>query len=138
MNYLLNTPDMIAKITKANTDDLTKATDFIQKKLQQLEMATGDQLQKNEPEIKRCKEINKIIQDTTKSYKVMMLNAMNNKFYSTNYTIYREIVAGYKQQSKNSTETTTQNTQTTETTNAVETPNTETLDTGSQQATNTQ
>ena len=26
---------------------------------------------------------------------------MNNKFYSTNYTIYREIVAGYKQQSKN-------------------------------------
>lgn len=133
---LLNTPDMIAKITKANTDDLTKATDFIQKKLQQLEMATGDQLQKNEPEIKRCKEINKIIQDTTKSYKVMMLNAMNNKFYSTNYTIYREIVAGYKQQSKNSTETTTQNTQTTETTNTAENQNTEPLDTSSQQTEN--
>ena len=70
-----------------------------------------------------------------------MLNAMNNKFYSTNYTVYREIVAGYKQQSKNSTETTTQNTQTTETTettNAAENPNTETLDTGSPQTTNAQ
>ena len=121
---LLKTPELISKVTKANTDDLTKATDFIQKKLQQLEMVSGDQLQKNGPAIQRCKEINKIIQDTTKSYKVMMLNAMNNKFYSTNYTIYREIVAGYKQQSKNSTETTTQTTETTE--------NTATLDTGSQ------
>lgn len=127
---LLNTPELISKVTKANTDDLTKATDFIQKKLQQLEMVSGDQLQKNGPAIQRCKEINKIIQDTTKSYKVMMMNAMNNKFYSTNYTIYREIVAGYKQQSKNSTETTTQNTETTE--------NTETLDTGSQQEQNKQ
>ena len=65
-----------------------------------------------------------------------MLNAMNNKFYSTNYTIYREIVAGYKQQSKNSTETTTQNAQTTETTNTAENQNTEPLDTSSQQTEN--
>ena len=118
-NDLINTPDTISKITKAVSEDLTKTSDFLQKRIQQLEMATAD-AEKNAPILQRCNDLNKAVQQSSKMFKTQMLNILNSKFYSTSYTIYREIVTGYKQQN---------NTQTTNPNEAVQNPDTSASDT---------
>lgn len=112
---ILNSPEAISKITKAMSADLDKASDFLAKESQRLESATGEEAQKNAPLLTRCQELDKIIKQVSKSYKSLALNVMNSNFYSTNYTLYREIVAGYKQQTKSNPNTTTNTTNTTNT-----------------------
>lgn len=114
---LLETPELIAKISKAHSDDLDKAATFLQRKIQSLEQLTGDDAQKNAPALERCNQVNKIIQDSAKLYKSKTLNAINGSFYSKNYVVYREIVAGYKQQNNANTGTSSTNT-----TESLETP----------------
>lgn len=106
---LIETPDLINKVSISISDDITKASEFLQKKLQQLEMASGDQAQKNQPLIQRCNELSKIVQNAAKLYKTPTLNNINGKFYSKNYTLYRDIITGYKQQNNVSGQTGTTN-----------------------------
>ena len=95
---LLATPDLIAKITKAHSEDVNKACEFLRNKTQSLEQSTGDAATKNAAAIERCTQVNKLIQDSVKMYKSKIFNTLNSKFYAKNYVVYREIVAGYKQQ----------------------------------------
>lgn len=130
---LVTVPKAIAEINKAIVDDINKATDIVQKKLQELETVPDDKKDNNKIEL--YKNIAKVIQDATRQWKVPMLNSMNNKFYSTNYTIYREIVAGYKQQSKNNAQPGITNTNNNNVVNNTENVNNSepSLDTGSTQ-----
>ena len=130
---LVTVPKAIAEINKAIVDDINKATDIVQKKLQELETVPDDKKDNNKIEL--YKNIAKVIQDATRQWKVPMLNSMNNKFYSTNYTIYREIVAGYKQQSKNNAQPGITNTNNNNVVNNTENANNSepSLDTGSTQ-----
>ena len=57
-----------------------------------------------ETEIKQIEELNKAIQTLTKTYIVPTLNAISTKFFRVNYNLYRDIIAGYKQQSTNATQ----------------------------------
>lgn len=118
-NDLIKTPELVAAIVKNVSEDLTKTSDFLAKKIQQLEMASGDNAQKNAPTIQRCNELNSAVQQSSKIFKTQLLNVLNGKFYSSSYTIYREIVTGYKQQS-NTTQNTATNTNTNTQTNTTQ------------------
>ena len=49
---------------------------------------------------KRLDELDKCVKTITKTYEITTLNVLNTKFYKTNYNLYRDIVAGYKQQNQ--------------------------------------
>lgn len=100
---LIGTGVMLDKITKSNSDDLAKASEILSKESQKFEIAIAsakdDETKKKLTEnSKRIDELYKAVQTASKIYKTAMLNILSEKFYSVNYTLYRDIVTGYKQQ----------------------------------------
>lgn len=109
---LINTPKVLDNCRNISAD-LDKIMTNIKQKTAELESrkstggtngGTGNAATVNgvdiDAQIKRLDEINKGIKDVlTKTYIVPVLNAITLKFFKTNYNLYRDIVAGYKQQS---------------------------------------
>lgn len=98
VNDLINSPKLIDEITKHMTDQLTKASDYVAQQLKQLENAQGDDVA---PKKERFEQLGKIVQNANNIYMTPVINNTIKEFYSVNYTIYREIVTAYQQQSKN-------------------------------------
>lgn len=109
---LIQTQNLLERVVKSNSADLDKAAETLRQQLQQLETSNSNDQSvqdKNTKKRGRVEAMNTCIQNVAKIYQGTTLNVLNSKFYQVNYTIYREIVNGYKQQSKTSSQTTNSN-----------------------------
>ena len=105
---LTETMPLIKGVCKTNSEDINKAAIKIKQKMAELEsIATANgEVNKNiiEKKKRRLEDLEKGVQTITKNYEITTLNVLNTKFYRTTYNLYRDIVAGYKQQtSENNT-----------------------------------
>jgi polyhydroxyalkanoate synthesis regulator phasin len=108
---LTQTQNLLSSIVKANSEDLRNASKSLQQQAQQLETAANNnESQEATAKRERINALNKCVQDIAKIYESTTLNVLNAKFYKTSYNMYRDIVAGYKQQN-NSTQPQQQTTQ---------------------------
>ena len=99
---LIDTMPLIKSVCKTNSEDMNKAATRVKQKMSELESITTQKGEAVNADVdnqkKRLEELNKCIQTITKTYEITTFNALNTKFYKTTYNLYRDIVAGYKQQ----------------------------------------
>jgi len=98
---LTDTMNLIEKASKTAAADMTKAVDLISKKQQQLETNANSNNTNNENNQSMADKVNELynqLKKVSNVYETTRLNVLNSKFYATSYNLYRDIVAGYKQQ----------------------------------------
>lgn len=110
---LLQFPKVMNEACKGVADDLDKTSTMLKQKTAELEStkSSNPNADKIDAKITRAEALNKALQDITKIYETPGFNSLTIKFFKINYNLYREIIAGYKQQSndkKADTETSTE------------------------------
>jgi hypothetical protein len=100
---LINTAPLIKTTCKANSDDINKAATKLKQTMSELESRTTTNGTAVSGEVEKQKQrvtdLDNAVKTITKLYEITTLNVLNTKFYKTQYNLYRDIVAGYKQQS---------------------------------------
>lgn len=109
IDNLTNAGVAIDRECKKVADDLTKALDTLTNKSREIKIDDNpEHAEQNEKYKKlnaRIESLFSIVQKASRVYQTNTLNTLNSKFYNTSYKLYRDIVAGYKQQQGKSNQT---------------------------------
>lgn len=109
IDNLTNAGVAIDRECKKISDDLTKALDTLTNKSREIKIDDNpEHAEQNEKYKKlnaRIESLFSIVQKASRVYQTNTLNTLNSKFYNTSYKLYRDIVAGYKQQQGKSNQT---------------------------------
>ena len=102
---LINTPKMMNEACDKVAEDLNKAATMLKQKTAEVEAqksASGSVDEaNNDKKLSRMTELRTALDRITKLYETPSFNALTIKFFKINYNLYRDIVAGYKQQASN-------------------------------------
>lgn len=100
LDNIKGSPKLIETESKAISDDLAKACEMLNSKINKTanNSQTKDANANATAETDNAQTLLTIVQKISRIYQTNMLNTFNSKLFGSCYKIYRDIVAGYKQQ----------------------------------------
>lgn len=104
-----STEKLVNVSAKAVADSLKKACENLKSQMDNNKTVGQNQDSNADNPSERAEQIFSIVQSVSQTYVTTVFNALNKNFYGVNYTLYREIVKLYKQQTKNQNTSNAQN-----------------------------
>ena len=113
VNDLKNCTEFVKKASEGLSKTVAEAGQAVKEKMAEAQQSNNDALKK------RCDEVSKMIETVSSIYDRQILVSIGSKFFASRYSLYRDIIIGYKQQNN-----TQQQPAATNTTNNANTTNT--------------
>lgn len=130
VNDLKSCTNFVDQASKGLAKSVDEAGQAVKEKINEAQQSNNEALKK------RCDEVQKMVELVSSTYDRQILLAIGTKYFASRYSLYRDIVIGFKQQSNNTQQQTTNTTNTENNTPATST-NTNN-GTGAEPAQNTQ
>ena len=120
VNDLKSCVNFVDQASKGLAKSVDEAGQAVKEKINEAQQSNNEALKK------RCDEVQKMVELVSSTYDRQILLAIGTKYFASRYSLYRDIVIGFKQQSNNTQQQTTNTTNTTNTENNTNTTPTNT------------
>jgi hypothetical protein len=92
VNDLKNCTEFVKKASEGLAKTAEEAGQAVKEKMAEAQQSNNDALKK------RCDEVSKMVETVSSIYDRQILVSIGSKFFASRYSLYRDIVIGYKQQ----------------------------------------